>query len=334
MNTHPKTGVVLVLLAAALWGTTGTAQSFAGGGLSPLWFGALRLLVAALFFALCFALRRGPRPAAPGAPLPRLALLGAGLSMAAYNLSFFGGVREAGVAVGTAIALGSGPVWAGVLQSLLTRQVPAPGWWLGTALAVGGGVLMTLAGGSAAAVSPAGVALCLLAGLSYAVYTLASQRLLRAAPPAAVTLYAFGAAAALALPAAWWQSGAPAPHLADVAAVLYVGVAATGVAYLLYSHALRHIATAPAVTLALAEPVVAFLLAVAVVGERPSAYAVLGLLLVVAGVLAVVRNELAGASRRARQGQGTAAAAAPADAASSCDAADAGLRAPRVHPSP
>ena len=325
MNSHPKTGVVLVLSAAVLWGTTGTAQSFAGGALSPLWFGALRLLVAAFFFALLFALRRERGPTSSGTPLPLLALLGAGLSMAAYNLSFFGGVRLAGVAVGTAIALGSGPVWAGVLQSLLTRQAPAAGWWLGTALAVGGGVLMTLSGGSAAAaVDALGVALCLLAGLSYAVYTLACQRLLRAAPPAAVTLYAFGTAAALALPAAWWQSGAPALQAADAAAVLYVGVAATGVAYLLYSHALRHIATAPAVTLALAEPVVAFLLAVAVVGERPSAWAVLGLLLVVAGVLAVVRHELLGASRRAGQGQAAPAAQAAADGASSRDALTAG----------
>jgi DME family drug/metabolite transporter len=51
---------------------------------------------------------------------------------------------------------------------------------------------------------------------------------------------------------------------------------------------------------------------VAVVGERPTAWAVLGLLLVVTGVPAVVRNELAGSCPA--QGH----AAAPAgDAASS-----------------
>ena len=316
MNTHPKTGVVLVLTAAALWGTTGTAQSFTTGALSPLWFGALRLLVAAAFFACCFAAQRprGPRAsAAPGAALPMLALLGAGLSMAAYNLSFFAGVRGAGVAVGTAIALGSGPVWAGLLQSLLTRRVPPAGWWLGTALAVGGGVLMTLAGGTTGAgVAWAGVALCLLSGFAYAAYTLLSQRLLRDMAPSAVTLHAFAVAAALALPAAWWESGAPALRLADGLAVGYVGVVTAGIAYLLFSHALRHIAAASAVTLALGEPVVAFGLAVAVVGERPSAWALLGLLLVLAGVLAVVRNELAGGKRQQGNAPG-----ARADAASS-----------------
>ncbi|NML17611.1 DMT family transporter [Azohydromonas caseinilytica] len=315
MNSDPKTGVVLVLTAATLWGTTGTAQSLATGALSPLWFGALRLLVAAAFFACCFAAQRG-RGLAPATarsvPLPLPALLGAGLSMAAYNLTFFAGVRGAGVAVGTAIALGSGPVWAGVLQSLLARQVPAAGWWLGTALAVGGGVLMTLAGGgTAGGVALGGVVLCLLSGLSYAAYTLLSQRLLRSLAPSAVTLQAFVVAAALAVPAAWWESGALALRWADGLAVLYVGVVTAGIAYLLFSHALRHVSAASAVTLTLGEPVVAFMLAVAVVGERPSAWAFLGLLLVVAGVLAVVRNELAGA---AKQGH---ASGAPADAASS-----------------
>ncbi|WP_298233006.1 DMT family transporter [uncultured Azohydromonas sp.] len=312
MNTDPKTGVALVLAAATLWGTTGTAQSFATGALSPLWFGALRLLVAAAFFAACFSWQRRQAPSDAGAhaPRPLLALLGAGLSMAVYNLAFFAGVRGAGVAVGTAIALGSGPVWAGILQSLLARRVPAAAWWLGTALAIAGGTLMTLAGGSTSAgLAAGGIALCLLAGLSYAAYTLLSQRLLRVMAPSAVTLHAFAVAAALALPAAWWEAGAPSARGADVLAVLYVGVVTAGVAYLLFSHALRHLSAASAVTLALGEPVVAFILAVTVVGERPSAWAFLGLLLVVAGVLAVVRGELAGASREPGPATGGAAGA-------------------------
>ena len=40
MQTSSVRGVFLVLAAAMLWGTTGTAQSLAPGGLSPLWIGA------------------------------------------------------------------------------------------------------------------------------------------------------------------------------------------------------------------------------------------------------------------------------------------------------
>lgn len=291
MNTHPALGVALVLGAAALWGTTGTAQALSGQGLAASWFGALRLAAAALFFAAVAALTlRGA--AWRAARLPRDALLIAGLSMAVYNLAFFAGVRATGVAVGTAVALGSGPLWAGVLQSLLQRQVPPATWWLGTALAVGGGVLLSTGGAGALALDGTGIGLCLLSGLAYAAYTLATKRLVPLAPPALITLGAFGCAALIALPAAWLDAGWPRPGAADLIAVVYVGVFTAGIAYLLFSHALRHISAATGVTLALAEPVVAFGLALAVVGERPGAAAFLGLLLVVAGVAVVVRAEL------------------------------------------
>ncbi|MBS0344113.1 MAG: DMT family transporter, partial [Proteobacteria bacterium] len=129
-------------------------------------------------------------------------------------------------------------------------------------------------------------------GLSYAVYTLLNKKLVRYASAASITLRAFGVAALLALPAAWIDGGAPVPVPADWWAVAYVGVVTAGVAYLLFSQALRHISAATGVTLALGEPVVAFTLATLVLGERPGAMAFAGLVLVIAGVLVVVRAEL------------------------------------------
>jgi DME family drug/metabolite transporter len=148
-------------------------------------------------------------------------------------------------------------------------------------------------GGAGTPVDLVGVLLCLSAGLSDAAYTLATKTLVPVAPPAVITLSAFGVAALLALPAAWVEAGVPTVRAADAAAVLYVGVVTAGVAYLLYSHALHHVSAATGVTLALAEPVVAFLLALAVVGERPPVAACAGLLLVVSGVAVVVRTEMA-----------------------------------------
>jgi DME family drug/metabolite transporter len=296
MHKHPSLGVALVLLAALLWGTTGTAQALASGALPAVWFGALRLLVAALFFVVWARLARRP---APAGRLPLAPVLAAGLCMAVYNLAFFAGVRLTGVALGTAVALGSGPVWAGLLQALWTRRRPAPIWWLGTAMAITGGVLMSLSGGAAGGLraDPLGLGLCLLSGLSWGLYSLLNAELLRHMPAGRVTLWAFGLAAVLALPLAWWDSGWPVLQLSEVVAVLYVGLLTAGVAYLLFSHALRHISAATGVTLALAEPVVAFVLAVLVLGESAGGGAVSGLLLVLAGVGLVVRVEL----RRARR---------------------------------
>ena len=296
----------MVLAAAALWGTTGTAQSLAGGSLSAAWFGALRLAVAAIFFALYAwaSLPRGNNRGSSSSRLPLAPVLAAGLCMAVYNLAFFAGVRQTGVALGTAVALGSGPLWAGMMQAVVSRQLPAATWWLGTGVAIAGGVLMTLAGGTGATEASAwGIALCLASGLSYAGYSLLNKSLVHSAPAASVTLRVFAFAALLALPAAWFDSGsAPALSVRDLVAVVYVGVVTAGVAYLLFSHALRHISAATGVTLALGEPVVAFVLAILVVGEQPAPIAFGGLLLVIAGVWLVVRAELRGATQLAGDG--------------------------------
>jgi DME family drug/metabolite transporter len=292
-DASPLRGVLMVLLAALCWGTTGTAQSFGSGATSAYWVGALRLLAAGAFFALLLA---GTGGAAALARLPRGPVLLAGLGMAAYNLAFFAGVKAAGVAVGTAVALGSGPIWAGLLQALGGQRPPAR-WWAGTALAVAGGSVMVGSGGAGAQpLSALGIGLCLLAGLSYAGYALVNARLVAAAAPAPVTAAVFGVATLIALPAAGWIAGVPQLAPRDGLVVLWLGLVATGVAYLLFSHALRHVSAATGVTLALAEPVTAFVLAVLVVGERPGWAAAGGGMLVLAGLLIVVVAELRGTS--------------------------------------
>lgn len=296
MNAQPRIGIALVLLAACLWGTTGTAQALAGGSLPASWFGALRLLVAALFFVALSAWSAGSAPSAAQQGRASASSAGfvlAGLCMAGYNLAFFAGIRLTGIALGTALALGSGPLWTGLLQSLMLRRRPSAGWCLGTAFAVLGGTLMAgLLDAGAVQVDAWGIVLCLLAGMCYAVYALVTQRLGTSAPALTVTLRAFAIAATVALPVAWIDAGAPSVQPADAMAVLYVGVVTAGVAYLLFGFALRHITAATGVTLALMEPVVACILAAAVIGEAIAGAAWLGLLLVLAGVAIVVRSEL------------------------------------------
>ena len=291
----------MVLAAAILWGTTGTAQSLAPPHLSAYWIGALRLVVAAGFFAVygLVTVRRGCW-AGDLRALPWGRMLLAGICVASYNLAFFAGVKASGVAVGTAVALGSGPVWAGVLQWLFTRQIPRPAWWLGTLLAVVGGTLMVLGGvdGHNAhgdqATSLFGTLLCLTSGLSYAAYALINQRLVRFASPATVTLCVFSVAALVAVPVALAVSGPFTATASDVLVVGYLGVVATGVAYLLFSYALRWVTSATAVTLALAEPLVAFSLAVTVLHEPTGLSAWIGLAGVLAGLLLVMAAEVRG----------------------------------------
>jgi len=292
MKNPTLTGVAMALCAAALWGTTGTAQSFVASQISPYWVGALRLAIASAFFAVYVLWGRWRRGTA-GA-LPRAvwcwALLG-GITIAAYNLSFFAGVKATGVAVGTAVAIGSGPVWVGVLQALMTRKVPQPVWWLGSGCAVVGIGLMLADGGAETRFDGIGLGLCLLAGLAYASYTLVAQHLVGLTTPPMATCLVFSVAAVIAVPVAALVSPGLTTSPATWGMVSYLGVVVTGVAFLLFSHALRRVSAASCVTLSLAEPVTAFVLAIVVVGEQPGALAYGGLALVLLGLLCVVWGE-------------------------------------------
>ncbi|MBF5005459.1 DMT family transporter [Diaphorobacter caeni] len=295
-------GVALVSAASLLWGTTGTVQSLGAGGLSPFWVGAAQLAVASVFFALVLVVSR-QRIASRGLPLlPAPSRMGlkvgwfviASAGVAGYSISFYAGVKLAGVAVGTAVAIGSSPIWAGLIQALVLRTPLSGLWWLGTAVSVGGGVAMVLSKGGAATagISWFGLLLCLLAGLSYASYALVNKRLVAHAPTQLVNFYVFTGAAMLAVPAALLLAGPPVLSAASLLVIVYLGLVVSGVAYVLFSNGLRGISGPTGVTLTLIEPVAAFLLAVWVVGEHQPLVSWLGLLAVLMGLVVVIRAEL------------------------------------------
>ena len=299
-------GIAFVSVAAVLWGTTGTAQSLGAGGLSPFWVGAAQLAVSSLFLGALLAVshwRLRGRAGQGGAPeqplLPNPVHLGlrpawfllASMGIGGYSIFFYEGVTLTGVAVGTAVAIGSGPIWAGLMQALVLRAPLSALWWAGTLVSVAGGAAMVMARGGAT-LSWSGLALCLLAGLSYAGYALINKRLVTHMSPRVVNFYVFTGAACMAVPIALVQSGLPQWSLAAVLVVVYLGVVVSGLAHMLFSIGLRSISGPTGVTLSLIEPVAAFVLAVWVVGERQPLQSWLGLLAVLAGLMLVIGAEM------------------------------------------
>src|SRR5207249_8707729 len=160
-----------------LFGTTGTAQALGGHGASAPVVGGLRIAVGGLLLG-ALALARGRRRPVVAMLLGRgrWTVLAGAAAIACYQLCFFSGVATTGVALGTLVAIGSGPVCAGLL-GLLIGERPAARWAAATALAVSGGAVLLLAGRSAHVV-PLGVLLAFGAGLSYAAFTVAGRHLL------------------------------------------------------------------------------------------------------------------------------------------------------------
>jgi DME family drug/metabolite transporter len=140
-------------------------------------------------------------------------------------------------------------------------------------------VLVT--GGQAAGVSVAGVGLAVAAGLCYAIYAVTASRMITADnPEVAVMGLFFGGAAVLLAPVL--AAGSPGWLLTSrgLAVTAYLGIVTTALAYLSYGRGLRTVTAPVAVTLGLAEPVVAALLGLVVLGERLTATDVIGLALV------------------------------------------------------
>jgi DME family drug/metabolite transporter len=290
---------LLVLLAAVCFGTTGTAQALAPGGAAPVSVGAVRIVVGgALLALLAGAVARRvpvpPRIVGAGPALP-LVLVGA-VGVAAYQPTFFTGVRETGVAVGTLVALGSAPVLTGLLEWGVLRRRPSRRWALATALASAGVAVLALGTGRGARVDVVGVLAAVGAGASYAVYTLASKRLLeRGWPPERVIGALFGGAAVLMAPLLLLADGAWLASGRGLGVALFLGVVPTALAYVLFARGLRRLPAAETATLTLAEPVTAGLLGLLLLREPASAAFWLGGLVLVAGLVVLAAPRRRGA---------------------------------------
>ncbi|MDQ0339048.1 DME family drug/metabolite transporter [Caldalkalibacillus uzonensis] len=270
----------LVLLAAVLWGTTGTAQAFAPQGASPLAIGAMRLAVGGLAL-LCFVLVRGTLSRKKAWPLG--ATLIAAVSMALYQPLFFSAVASTGVAVGTVVAIGSAPILAGMFEYVFRGVKPGQRWWLATALAVAGCVLL-LGHQGEVSINIGGLLMALGAGFSFAVYTLVSKGLLAQHRPEEVVAVVFSLSAVLLSPLLLFYDLSWLLEMRGWAVVLHLGLVATALAYLLFVRGLTGIPAAHAVTLSLAEPLTAALLGIFLVGEILTLAAKFGIALLFLGL--------------------------------------------------
>lgn len=291
-----------------LWGTTGTASSLAPAGAPAAAIGSAGLAAGGL---LLFLSSRRARTLPLACSRRERWLLAAGaVAVAGYPVSFYPAVARAGVAVATVVALGSAPVFAGVL-AWLTRQARLTARWACATVAAVIGCAVLVAGpafaGGTAAVDVTGVALAALAGLSYAAYSLIGGKLIaRGHPSGAVMGAMFGAAALLVLPVLLGSGPRWLVTVRGAAVAVHLAVVTTFLAYRLFGYGLRHTAAQVATTLTLAEPAVAAVLGVVVLSERLPAVSWCGL-----AVLAVSLAFLAFPGTHWRDAERTAGPASP-----------------------
>lgn len=269
-----------VLVAATLWGMTGTTQTFLDDGISPVAVAAVRSAIGGgLLLVVAIALGK-----------IRIRTwswqwtLMAAASIALFQGLFFSSIRLTGVAIGTVVTIGSGPVFSGVLEWLLWKVRPSKVWGGATTLAIVGCILLFVNNGEAS-VHIGGIILALCAGMSFAFYTNVSKRLMmreEALPAVAMT---FSLCALLLLPFSVSEGYRWLAQSHNLWAMLFMGVMCTSVAYLLFLSGLQKISSSSAVTLSLAEPLTAALLGVFFVGEFLSVTSWSGVAMLFGGIL-------------------------------------------------
>ncbi|WP_307072209.1 DMT family transporter [Streptomyces canus] len=278
-RTGLLSGPAPILTAAVLWGTTGTASSLAPAGAPAAAIGCAGLALGGI---LLFLTSRGARalPAACTRPERWLLVLGV-LAVAGYPVTFYPAVARTGVAVTTVIALGSAPVFAGLLSWIIGQARPTARWTGATAAAVLGCTLLVLGPqltGHASPMDLTGVALAACAGLSYAAYSLIGGRLItRGHPSNAVMGVLFGAAGLLVLPLVVFVDTHWLVTTRGATVAVYLALFTVYLAYRLFGHGLRHTPASVATSLTLAEPAVAAVLGVTVLDEHLSSASWYGL---------------------------------------------------------
>lgn len=284
-------GVAGVLVAAVLWGTTGTAATFAPQ-VSAVAIGAVAMGGGGLLQALLAAGGIGRARRALGREW-RCLLLGA-VAVAVYPLAFYASMRLAGVTIGTVVSIGSAPLLSALIEYRMDGLRLTNRWLAGAGLGLSGMVLLCLAegaghggGGSGTEVIP-GVLLGLLAGFTYALYSWTARRLMQKGIASRVAMGAtFGVGGLLLLPVLF-ATGAPLLASWSNAAVgLYMALVPMLLGYVCFGYGLARVPASTATTLTLFEPVVAAGLAMVILGERLPALGWAGIALVIACLICI-----------------------------------------------
>lgn len=280
----------MILFAAMLWGTAGTAKAFASE-VDSISMGVARLVIGGVMLMAIAVLTK--KMTFKGWPVKPLII--GGIAMALFQPFFFSAVELTGIAVGTVVSIGSAPVFSGMIEWLVFKIRPARVWWLSTFLAITGCIILMF-NTNAVTVDAAGVLAGLGAGISFASFTMSNSRLVQTHEPIASVAMIFCLSAMILSPFLFINDMTWLGETNGLLVALHIGVLATTLAYFLFSNGLIFLKSSTAVTLSLAEPLTASLLGVFLVGETLDSLSWLGLIMLLAGIVILVLQ-----SRRARK---------------------------------
>lgn len=287
MTNNRNMGPVLIVLAGCFWGSMGLfVRNLTAAGFSAIQIAAIRITLAALFFAALQLVkdRAGFRISLRDLPL----FLGLGIgSVLLFTVCYYTAMTMMSLST-AAILLYTSPIWIMLMSALFFKEAMNGRKILALVLAFGGCVLVS--GVSGEAVTPVGLLFGLGAGFGYALYSILGTVALRRYSPYTVTTYTFLFAAVgswlICDPKNMLQVFITAKNPSGLLLFCCLTALVTAVIpYLTYTLGLRTVEAGKAGILATVEPIVATLVGVFVFDEPLTAFAVIGIILVLAAVV-------------------------------------------------
>jgi drug/metabolite transporter (DMT)-like permease len=271
--------IILSLLSLYfIWGGTYLAMRIALQGFPPFILAGVRQLTAGIILFLYLRLRKHELPTRKQW---QTAIVVGGLLLVVGN----GGVvfAEQWVSSGlAALALGAIPLWAAVFSGLFGRW-PTRIEWFGLGLGFSGLVLLNLENGLHA--NPIGAIVLLIAPMSWALGSILSQHLPspKGLMASASQMLAGGVMLFIVgFGTGEHMTGMPGPR--PLAAMAYLIIGGSLVAFSAYGYLLRHVRPALATSYAYVNPLVAVSLGVALAGEQITLIGILAMLTILSGV--------------------------------------------------
>jgi drug/metabolite transporter (DMT)-like permease len=288
-----RTDAALYAGTVFLWGTSWIALHAQLGVVAPEVSALWRFLIAAAVM-WGWVLARGERIAYPAADHVRFAATGACLFSLNFTLFYYGGLTIPSGLLAVIFSLAS--IFNLLLAALLLRQPIELRVAAGGAVGAAGiGLLFwpEIAGATAGAGAPAGLALCIAGTLCFCVGNMiATSTQRRGVPllPAVAWAMLYGVAVLFALCLVRRQAFIVEPTLVYAASILYLALGASVAAFFCYLTLLRRLGAARAGYATVLFPVVALAVSTVVEGYHWTALGALGVACALAGNVLVLRR--------------------------------------------
>ncbi|CAN5577507.1 EamA family transporter [soil metagenome] len=275
-----------VALAAALWALAAViASDLFDAGVTPFELAEARAVVAMAGLACA------PSSWTTFGRTPWEVLVPFGLALALVTATYYVAIERLPVAIGVVLQY-TAPALVVAWTAFVRRRRPSPTVLVSLGAALAGVTLVTgVVGGDLGGLDPLGIAMGFGAAVFFSAYTLLAERARHGLSATGVMLRGFAVASAfwvvLQIPNGWPTS---LFEVGNLPGVVFVGVGGTLAPFLLYVWAIARVRAERAAIAATLEPVLAALLAWALLGQTLTAAQLLGGVAVLAAVAILQRR--------------------------------------------